>query len=134
MSRRNATPSLPTRLTASATALLVLALTVFAASPVLHAWLHGHPADSHPVKRTVASADHAGCTHADHAPASAPHGDDELCVVTQFAHGKADCASAPLLAQVAVLRVVAPSPFPRPPRRARPPCFSRPAAALRRSE
>jgi hypothetical protein len=107
MSRRTATPSLPTRLTASATALLVLALTVFAASPVLHAWLHGHPADSHPVKRSAATADHAGCTHADHAPASAPHGDDELCVVTQFAHGNADCAPAPLLAQVAILRVVA---------------------------
>ncbi len=106
MSRRTATPSLPTRLAASATALLVLALTVFAASPVLHAWLHGHPADSHPVKRTAAT-DHAGCTHKDHAPASAPHGDDDLCVVTQFAHGKADCAPAPLLAQVALLRVTA---------------------------
>jgi hypothetical protein len=48
----------------------VLALTVFAASPALHAGLHGH--------------DHVAGTTADPVPAA---GDDHACAVTLFAQG-----------------------------------------------
>ncbi|MBM3843289.1 MAG: hypothetical protein FJ397_08535 [Verrucomicrobia bacterium] len=100
MPARRAQPSLPTRLVASATALLVAVLTVFAASPALHVWLHEHSAH-------MADA-HANCPHSHDAPAAPDSGDgDDLCVVTQFAHGKADFAHAPTLAPGAVLRVSA---------------------------
>ena len=105
MSARSTAPlPLLTRLTASATALLMLALTVLAASPALHAWLHGH---------TAAHAQTAPCPHghAHDAPAhSAPapsDADDALCVVTQFSHGHADSAAAPTLLVVATLRITA---------------------------
>lgn len=98
MRSRHAHPSLLTRLVAWATAALVGALTVFAASPTLHAWLHDH----------ASHAAHQGCTHAHSTPAPASQADgDELCVVTQFAHGKTECATPPLLAPVATLRVTA---------------------------
>jgi hypothetical protein len=113
---------LTTRLLASALAVLVVALSVFAASPALHAWLHDHAATAH-----------HGCNHAHSTPAPAPDADDESCVVTQFAHGKADCAPAPLLAPVATLRVtafLAAAPFlaPRAPALFLPPGCGPPAA------
>lgn len=71
------TPSLANRLTAIGAAALVMALTVLASSPQLHAWLHGHEAAKPP--------GHA----ASHAHPFSPEGldDDDGCVVTLFAQG-----------------------------------------------
>lgn len=88
--------SLPTRLTASLGAALVLVLTILAVSPTLHAWLHAEP---------VATSAHAACGH-DHGtrPAPAPladhdhrHADDAGCIVTLFSHGGSELAVAPAL-------------------------------------
>jgi hypothetical protein len=68
MSRRPLPPL--SRLTALLAALCVLALTVFAASPALHASLHGH--------------DHAAKAAAG---PEAPVGDEHACAVTLFAQG-----------------------------------------------
>jgi hypothetical protein len=56
---------------------LVLALTVLAASPELHARLHGH--ETAPAPSVPASA-----SHPDHGPAG---DDDDGCAVTLFAQG-----------------------------------------------
>ncbi len=68
-------PSLLARVTASLAVVLVLALTVLAASPELHERLHGHPA-------AAAASHEAG-------PASGLRADesDDGCVVTLFAQG-----------------------------------------------
>jgi hypothetical protein len=77
--------------------LAVAALAIFAASPDLHAWLHGH-------------AEHAGNAHAAHGT-TCPHGhptpastpvapadhNDALCIITQFAHGASELVGAPAL-------------------------------------
>jgi hypothetical protein len=76
MRRRNRIrPSPLTRAVAALATALVLALTVFAASPALHQWLHGHE-PGHP-------------RAAPDAPArpSPPDDDDDGCVVTLFAQG-----------------------------------------------
>ena len=87
-------PTLPllTRLTALASAVLVALLTIFAASPQLHALLHG------PAHRD-AHASAAPCPHGHHhsTPAPEPAPDDDLCVVTQFSHGSSELAVAPAL-------------------------------------
>jgi hypothetical protein len=56
-----------------AAAFLVLTLSIFSASPTLHAWLHSHGASPH-----------AQAT--DHGAPLQDHGDDS-CAVTMFAHG-----------------------------------------------
>jgi hypothetical protein len=74
--RHTRLPSVPLRAAASLAALLVLVLTVLAASPELHQRLHGH--DSVP-----------GAAHAPGAQAGRSHADDadDGCVVTLFAQG-----------------------------------------------
>jgi len=73
-----AQPSLITRATALFAVALVLALTVLAASPSLHAWLHGH-------SESAAPAEHEHEHEHEH---GAPVGsDDHVCAVTLFAHG-----------------------------------------------
>jgi hypothetical protein len=72
---RNRQASLLTRFTAVAGLLLVLTLTVLAASPELHERLHGHDLG------TPRSASHAA------APKGAADTDDDGCVVTLFAQG-----------------------------------------------
>ena len=67
--RTHTTTDLPRRILAAGCAALVLALTVFAASPVAHDWLHGHPQT---------------CKHAHSAPD--PRADDG-CAVVLFAGG-----------------------------------------------
>lgn len=59
------------RLTASLAVVLVLALSVFAASPELHGYLH----------------DHAGSSHAGDPQQPGDQGHDDGCVVTLFAQG-----------------------------------------------
>jgi hypothetical protein len=71
--RPNDRPTLLARTTATLAVLLVLALTVLAASPELHERVHGHGA----------AAQHEGSS--DRAPAPAEH--DDGCVVTLFAQG-----------------------------------------------
>jgi len=63
--------SLLSRLTACLAAVLVLALSVFAASPELHGYLH----------------DHAPASHAGGAPQNGDSDHDDGCVVTLFAQG-----------------------------------------------
>ena len=71
MSRPSRQPSLPDRLTAVVAIALVVLLNVLAASPELHAWVHGQAQPS----------EHAGQGHA-------PVGDaNHECVVTTFAQG-----------------------------------------------
>ncbi len=69
--RMSTRPSPLTRLTASLAVVLVLALSVFAASPELHGFLHDHAVGSH-----AGGASQQGDT--DH---------DDGCVVTLFAQG-----------------------------------------------
>jgi hypothetical protein len=68
---RLAPPAWPFRLIAAAAAALVLALTVLAASPQLHKWLHPDADDS-----------------------------DHECAITLFHHGVAQAATAIILAVV----------------------------------
>jgi len=71
MSGSNRHPSHFHRLIAELGVVLVVLLNVFAVSPELHAWLHGHEP----------AAEHAG-------PAHEPVGNsDHECAVTLFAHG-----------------------------------------------
>ena len=71
---------LSTRVTAVAAAFLVLALVVFSASPVLHAWLHGR--DGASVSATTTAANHTGQDQ------SKPDQDqDDACAVVMFAQG-----------------------------------------------
>jgi len=74
---RHHRPSLPAQATALLGISLVLALSVAAASPELHEWLHGHT----PVA--------ASALHGDASPANHPQNleDDDGCVVTLFAQG-----------------------------------------------
>ena len=77
------------RILAAGSAALVLALTLFAASPVAHAWLHSHDDD-----------------HADH-PATV---DVDTCAVAMFANGVAPDLGQPALgAPVAVVRAISPT-------------------------
>jgi hypothetical protein len=81
-SRKLLSPSGPLgRFVAAGAAALVLLLAVLAASPTLHAWVHG---------QSVAQA-------------QAGHGDDD-CVITQFSHGLTTPAAA--LALVAFLGLI----------------------------
>jgi hypothetical protein len=75
MSRRRLRVPALTRLVASLATALVLALTVFAASPELHQWLHGH------------DSAHPNAGHNDPAAPQPADDDDEGCVVTLFAQG-----------------------------------------------
>ena len=108
MSARSAKPLpfLP-RLIATATALAVAALAILAASPGLHAWLHGHAESD----GTAHAAHGATCPHGHPAPASPPvpptDHDDALCIVTQFAHGGVEPFAAPLTTLVPRARVAA---------------------------
>lgn len=69
---RRAELSLPRRLGAAAAATLVLVLTLLAASPSAHAWLHAEP---------------EGCPGHAQAPAPAGHEDDQGCAVVLMASG-----------------------------------------------
>lgn len=69
-------PSWRRQLTALFAAALVLTLAVFAASPELHAWLHGH--EGIPVKGSTTSTGH------NDQPAGQ---DDDGCAVVMFANG-----------------------------------------------
>ena len=85
---RSNPPSLLTRLTASLGVVLVLVLSMLAASPALHAWLHTAPPSV-----TPCGHDHGPAPHTpdeDHADA-----DDAGCIVTLFAHGGSELATAP---------------------------------------
>jgi hypothetical protein len=73
---RNHAPSWRLKLTAAFMAALVLALTVIAASPQLHHWLHGHS--------VVSVKSDASATGDDVRPAEQ---DDSGCVVAMFANG-----------------------------------------------
>jgi hypothetical protein len=77
MTRKGHRPlSFLTQATASFAAILVLVLTVLAASPELHERLHGHGPDS------ASEAHHSGAR-----PARGLPDDDDGCVVTLFAQG-----------------------------------------------
>ena len=65
-------PSLPRRLGAAAAAALVLVLTVLAASPAAHAWLHAAP---------------EGCAGHTHVPAPEEHDADQGCAVVLMMSG-----------------------------------------------
>lgn len=97
MSRHHTKLPLLTRLTALAGSALVLLLTVLAASPQWHAFFH---AAEHSARHAVPAASTCPSGHDHHhghpAP-SLPHADDELCVITQFAHGASELAVAPSL-------------------------------------
>ncbi len=69
---RRVEPSLPRRLGAGLAAALVLVLTLLAASPAAHAWLHADPAEC---------AGHA------HAPAPEDHDADRGCAVVLMMSG-----------------------------------------------
>jgi hypothetical protein len=76
MIRPHLPPSWSGRLTAGLGVALVLMLSVLAASPELHAWVHGHQ---------VVPAEHAGA-------GQPPVGDaDHECAVTLFALGVTAC-------------------------------------------
>jgi hypothetical protein len=85
------------RLLAAGNAALVLALTIFAASPAAHAWLH---------------ADTGGCRGHAHAPQGIPADADPGCVVVLFAGGVSQpvgptILTPPALAPQGVLSVTA---------------------------
>ncbi len=69
--KRNPLPPLPLRLIAGTGVLLVLALTVLAASPAAHTWVHGHAET---------------CPDHEHPPAPQEE-DDSGCAVILFAAG-----------------------------------------------
>jgi hypothetical protein len=72
---------LTTRISAMAAAFLVFALSIFSASPTLHAWLHSRGSDPHVL--AAQAADHGAPAQGHH---QQDHGDDG-CAVTMFAHG-----------------------------------------------
>ncbi len=92
--RANRLPLL-TRGIAAAAALLVVALSLLASSPLLHAWLHGH-GQAKEVEAMAACA-HSSCPHSHEAPPSDGGDCDEICIVAQYAHGQASCGGEPLL-------------------------------------
>lgn len=103
-------PSMPTRSpllrgVAIAMAAIMALVTLAAASPALHAWLHGH--DDPPGNAAPGSSAHVGCKHSHGKPVPGPEAQEDLCIVKQFSQGKADVASAPLLLQLATRCVTA---------------------------
>jgi hypothetical protein len=70
------TPSRLTRFTAGAGVALILLLSVLAACPEAHEWIHGHGEHA---------AHDANATGSHHHDADQP--DEDGCVVTLFAHG-----------------------------------------------
>jgi hypothetical protein len=76
MSHLRRTPLPFTRLIAGAGVALVLLLSVLAACPEAHEWIHGHE------EHTAHDASTTGAHHHD-----ADNPDDDGCVVTLFAHG-----------------------------------------------
>ncbi|MEY4688252.1 MAG: hypothetical protein RIR76_2275 [Verrucomicrobiota bacterium] len=118
-------PSPPTRSpllrgVAIAMAAIMALVTVAAASPTLHAWLHAH--DDPPGNAAPGSSAHVGCKHSHGKPVPSPEAQEDLCIVKQLSQGKADFASAPLLLQVATRRVTATLSLPQG-RAAREPAF-----------
>ncbi len=90
MSRHHTTLPLLTRLTALASTVLVLLLTILAASPQWHALLHAaeHAAHHAPAAAPTCPAGH-NHSHGEPAPALPDSDNDELCVVTQFSQSQA---------------------------------------------
>lgn len=83
MSPHRAAPSFPHRVLAAVCAALVLGLTVFAASPEAHRWVHADPGS------------HSCGQHGD---APVPASADHICAITLFGHGvQLDAAPAALL-------------------------------------
>jgi hypothetical protein len=77
-------PSLAFRFTAVLAVLLVAVLSIFAASPTLHAWLHDH--EKQVTQSALTSADTSTVpTHAVPAKASDDH--DDGCAIALFAAG-----------------------------------------------
>jgi len=98
-------PSLLSRATAALAIGLVLALSVFAASPQLHGWLHGHDLGA-------VSAGHDGGSPARHPPDADDN--DSGCVVTLFAQGLVlALASVALFFTGQTLRIANVRPFER---------------------
>jgi len=103
-------PSMPTRSpllrsVAIAMAAIMALVTLAAASPALHAWLHGH--DDPPGHSAPGSSAHVGCKHSHGQPVPGPEAEEDHCIVKQLSQGKAHFASAPLLLQVSSRRVTA---------------------------
>jgi len=94
-------PALWRRLTALGSAGLTLVLSLFAANPEAHAWLHSHTDASH-------AAAHADCSHGheDSSPVDAAT-DDAGCVITQFANGQVGCEVDPTAVFAAALQALA---------------------------
>jgi hypothetical protein len=112
MSRCHITLPLFTRLTALASAALVLVLTILAASPQWHALLHPDEYSAYhaPAAAPTCPAGHHH-SHGEPAPALPDSDDDELCVVTQFSQSQAALLVAALI--LAAQPLAAPAP-PRP--------------------
>ncbi len=104
MTRRSPPLPLLTRLTASLAATVVFLLTVLAVSPTLHAWVHGETLAS-----SATGHGHAHGHNCPHHPAepTAPETDDAGCVVTLFAQGGSELATAPALLAPVSLRQIA---------------------------
>ena len=98
VSRKN--PSLAFRLTAMLAALLIVALSIFAVSPGLHAWLHRHEKSG--AAAVIAAGSPAAANHA--APEKAAHDHEDGCAVVLFAAGVLAVCGA-LLAWLFVRRV-----------------------------
>lgn len=73
------------RLGAAVGAVLILALSIFSASPVAHAWLHAVAAS--PADTRCHHHDHAGASARPDAPLPATDLDDHTCAVVLFAGG-----------------------------------------------
>jgi hypothetical protein len=74
--------SAPSRFWAVVCALLVMVLSISAASPAVHTWIHD-----------VTSG---GCSPAAHDADSQPGADEHACAVTEFAQGEGGVAIAPI--------------------------------------
>jgi len=98
MSRRHTTLPLFTRLTALASAALVLVLTILAASPQWHALLHPDEYSAYhaPAAAATCPAGHPHA-HSEPTPTDPASDNDELCVVTQFSQSQAALLVAPVL-------------------------------------
>ncbi len=83
-------PSLPFRLTALFAAGLIGALSIFAASPILHAWLHSHETGTTVSSHRLADTSSANASSAlpnDHTPDTPANDHDDGCAVALFAAG-----------------------------------------------
>lgn len=87
-------PSHGLRFTALLSVAVVVVLSVFSASPVLHAWLHSLDAAATPRHATTAGHDQ-----------QSPGQDDDGCAVVMFANGVI-AASAGLVAIAVVWRLI----------------------------